>query len=176
LLALGVLALLGASAPSGGDAQTVARDATQASRQPYPIRITTEELEAQGGVPRRWRFLLPPGDSAEGRRVFVAMECFTCHRVASEEFPAPVEHGSGPDLTGVGVEHPPEYLAESIVNPNRVIVLGPGYTGWDSLSKMPSYAERLTVSQLADVVAYLQSLKPTDAPTPHGQSVTSPPR
>jgi hypothetical protein len=27
----------------------------------------------------------------------------------------------------------------TIVNPNRVIVSGPGYTGDDGLSKMPSY-------------------------------------
>ncbi len=33
------------------------------------------------------------------------------------------------------------------MNPNRVIVLGPNYTGTDSLSKMLSYAETMTLQQ-----------------------------
>jgi len=40
-----------------------------------------------------------------------------------------------------------------------VIVQGPGYTGLDGLSKMPSYADSMTLKQLVDVVAYLKSLK-----------------
>ncbi len=59
----------------------------------------------------------------------------------------------------MGAHHPAEYFAESILNPNRVIVEGPGYTGPDRLSKMPSYAETMTLKQLVDVVAYLKSLR-----------------
>jgi hypothetical protein len=59
----------------------------------------------------------------------------------------------------MGAHHPAEYFAESIVNPNRVIVKGPEYTGSDGLSKMPSYADSMTLKQLVDVVAYLKSLK-----------------
>ena len=44
------------------------------SEAPAPIRTTMKELHAQGGVPRGWKFLVPPGDAAEGRKVFVAME------------------------------------------------------------------------------------------------------
>jgi hypothetical protein len=44
------------------------------------------------------------------------------------------------------------------LNPNRVIVLGPGHTGADGLSKTPSYADTMTLEQLTDVVAYLKSL------------------
>jgi hypothetical protein len=39
-----------------------------------------------------------------------------------------------------------------------VIVVGTGYTGADGRSKMPSYAESMTLKQLIDVVAYLKSL------------------
>ena len=67
--------------------------------------------------------------------------------------------GSGPDLTGLGMHHPAEYFPEAIMNPNRLIVDGPGYTGPDGLSTMPSYAEIMTIKQLADVVAYLKSLR-----------------
>lgn len=127
---------------------------------PATIRITMDELHAQGGVPRGWKFLMPPGDATEGRKVFVTMECFACHEVKGEDFPhdSKTPRGAGPELTAMGSHHPAEYFAESILNPNRVIVLGPGYTGADGLSKMPSYADSMTLQQLIDVVAYLKSL------------------
>jgi mono/diheme cytochrome c family protein len=132
-----------------------------APQAPAIIRATMRELHAHGGVPRGWTFLIPPGDPAEGRKVFAAMECFACHEVKGETFLEPkTSRGSGPELTGMGAHHPPEYFAESILNPNRVIVQGPGYTGADGLSKMPSYADTMTVKQLIDVVAYLKSLSP----------------
>jgi L-cysteine S-thiosulfotransferase len=128
---------------------------------PPPIRATMNELHAHGGVPNGWKFLLPQGDASEGRKVFASMECFACHEVKGESFPQnpKTPRGSGPALTGMGSHHPPEYFAESIVNPNRVIVQGAGYTGADGLSKMPSYADSMTLKQLVDVVAYLKSLK-----------------
>jgi len=128
---------------------------------PSPIRATMSELHAHGGVPSGWKFLLPSGDPSEGRKVFASMECFACHEVKGESFPQnpKTPRSSGPALTGMGSHHPAEYFAESIINPNRVIVQGPGYSGADGLSKMPSYADSMTLKQLVDVVAYLKSLK-----------------
>lgn len=136
-------------------------NAIGASGQSAPISITMEDLHAQGGVPHGWRFLLPGGDAAAGRKVFAAMECFACHEVKGETFSGDAHPARrpGPALTGMGAHHPAEYFAESIVNPNRVIVRGSGYTGPDGLSTMPSYAESMTVRQLVDVVAYLRSLR-----------------
>ena len=127
---------------------------------PAPIRATMSELHAHGGVPPGWKFLLPSGDRVDGRKVFVSMECFACHEVKGETFPqaSKTPRGAGPELTGMGRHHPAEYFAESILNPNRVIVEGAGYTGPDGLSKMPSYADTMTLRQLVDVVAYLKSL------------------
>jgi mono/diheme cytochrome c family protein len=125
-----------------------------------PVRITMEELHRHGGVPPGWRFSVPPGDPRDGREVFVKLECFTCHAVKGERFPAPGKTAEdvGPDLTGMGAHHPREYFAESLVNPNAVIVKGAGYTGEDGLSRMPDYGGVLTVRQLIELVAYLQSL------------------
>ena len=144
------IALLVASAVSGATATP-----------PPPIRTTMKALHAQGGVPKGWKFLVPPGDLARGREAFVAMECFACHVVGGEDFPKTSKRAQepGPELTGMGEHHPAEYFAESILNPNRVIVEGPGYTGTDGLSKMPDYGDVMTVRQLVDVVAYLSSLK-----------------
>ncbi len=141
-----------------------------------PVRITMEELHKHGGVPPGWRFALPDGDPKAGREAFVKLECYKCHEVKSEHFPRAPKgpDTAGPELTGMGGMHPVEYLAESILNPNAVIVMGPGYTGPDGLSIMPDYSEALTVRDLIDLVAYLKSLKDErrhispDMPMPHG--------
>jgi len=127
---------------------------------PAPIRITMDDLHAHGGVPPGWTFAVPPGNAAEGRKVFVAMECFACHEVKDGAFPPPTKtrRAPGPELTRMGAHHPAVYFAESILNPSRVIVQGEGYTGADGLSTMPSYADVMTLRQLIDVVAYLRSL------------------
>jgi mono/diheme cytochrome c family protein len=129
-----------------------------------------DQLHKQGGVPKRWKFLVPPGDAARGREVFVELECFACHEVKGEEFPkaSKTPQGAGPALTSMGSHHPAEYFAESIINPNRVIVLGPGYTGADSLSKMPDYSDSMSLRQLVDLVAYLKSLTASGGHDGHG--------
>ena len=124
-----------------------------------PIRITDEELHRHGGTPPGWKFTMPDGDPEAGRAVFIKLECYSCHRVNGEKFPgSATERQTGPDLTGMGPEHPAEYLAEAILNPNAVILTEPGYTGQDGLSTMPSYADLLTLKEWADLIAYLKSL------------------
>jgi mono/diheme cytochrome c family protein len=116
-----------------------------------------DALHAQGGVPSHWLFTPPAGDAAQGRAVFARLQCYACHTVNGEAFPAPTGHG--PDLTGMGEHHPAGYLAESILNPNAVIVEGPGYTGPDGRSTMPDYREHLSLADFIDLVAYLKSLR-----------------
>ena len=126
---------------------------------PASQRITMDALHAAGGTPPGWRFTLPPGDAAAGRRAFVELKCYTCHAIKGEQFPlAPGESATaGPDLTGMGGHHPAEYLAESIVNPNAVLVDAPGYIGGDGRSIMPPNPD-MTIGQLTNLVAYLKSL------------------
>ena len=136
---------------------------------PASIRITSKELhESPGGVPRGWKFSLPPGGNVEaGRAAFVKFECFKCHAVQGEQFPAVSKTATdvGPDLTGMGGGmHPPEYFAQSILAPNAVILDEPGYTGPDGKSRMPEYNDTMTVRELIDLVAYLESLKGGEMP------------
>lgn len=125
-----------------------------------PIRRTMEELHKGGGVPPGWKFQVPPGDPKAGRDIFVKLECFACHNVQGETFPKrdPKPSEKGPDLTGMGANHPAEYLFESILHPNRVIVSDPGFTAKDGLSIMPSYNHLLTLEEAMDLTAYLKSL------------------
>jgi uncharacterized protein involved in high-affinity Fe2+ transport len=124
------------------------------------VRIGMDELHRAGGVPPGWRSSWPDGDAKKGREAFVKLECYQCHEVAGESFPpvAPDPARRGPALTGMGDHHPAEYFAESIVNPNAVIVTGPGHTGPDGLSIMPDFRDSLTLAETIDLVAYLRSL------------------
>ncbi|PYN98005.1 MAG: hypothetical protein DMD91_16270 [Candidatus Rokuibacteriota bacterium] len=156
IVAVGALASLA----YGQHAHHGDQDATTAT--PPSHRSTMQELHESGGVPRGWKFTLPKsGDAKRGREVFVSLECYKCHTIHGEPFPAAGADAKnvGPELSGMGQHHPAEYFAESIVNPNAVIVAGQGYTGPDGLSIMPSFADSITVTQLLDVVAYITSLK-----------------
>lgn len=119
-------------------------------------------------VPPKWRFAVPAGDHHTGRQVFIDYECFKCHEVVGEDFPAPkVEQGDvGPALSGMGAMHPAEYFLETMIDPNASVAWRikhhkdehKGYLGADGKSKMPSYNDTMTVQQLIDLVAYLKSL------------------
>jgi len=123
-----------------------------------PAPITMEELHRGGGVPRGWKFTVPPGDAKTGREIFAKLECNKCHEV-KPDFPKSGGAGdAGPELTGMGAHHPAEYFAQSIVDPNAVILAGPGYVGPDGRSIMPDYRDSLTFAELVDLVAYIKSL------------------
>ena len=72
----------------------------------------------------------------------------------------------------MGAHHPAAYFAESILNPNAVIITEKGYTGPDGLSRMPEYNSSLTIAQLIDLVAYLKGLQepPPRSPRYHKAS------
>ena len=121
-----------------------------------PVHVTMSELHGSGGVPKGWRFAPPAGDPARGREAFGRLGCFACHTIAGEHFPP--ASGAGPDLTDVGAHHPAGYLLESIINPNAVIVDGPGYTTSDGRSVMPGVGKNVSVAEVIDLLAFLSSL------------------
>ena len=115
------------------------------------------------GTPKDWKFTLGKGDAAEGRRLFVEIECHKCHEIKGESFPsvAADEKDVGPELSQMAGMHPIEFFAESIANPDAVIdadAKEQGYVGTDGKSKMPGFADVLTVKQLTDLATYLASL------------------
>jgi mono/diheme cytochrome c family protein len=158
-LGLGVMLV----APARGQQHTHGQPESSA-QSVTSTRITMDALHAAGGVPPGWRFTIPAGDAAAGRVAFVDFKCYACHVIKGEQFPLkPGESATaGPELTGMGGHHPREYLAESIMNPSAVLVEGPGYIGGDGRSIMPTYPD-MTLSQLANLVAYLKTLGASEA-------------
>jgi mono/diheme cytochrome c family protein len=140
----------------------------QAPRHEHAERGGKDEHE-EHGPPEGWKFALPRGgDPVRGRAVFVWLECFSCHQVKGETFPLPDPSATvGPELSAMAGSHPPEFFAESIINPGAVIDPGQGYEAPDGSSKMPGFNEDLTPQELVDQVAHLLNLKPpTAGPAP----------
>lgn len=116
-------------------------------------------------------FSLPPGDAGRGEQAFVDLQCHACHSVAGIGRAETADSSDLPSIVlGGEVTRVQTYgeLVTSIINPSHRIA--PGYPRdalqVDGESKMKNYNDVLTVSQLADLVTFLQSkyqLRPYDA-------------
>lgn len=98
---------------------------------------------------------LPDGDAANGEKIFANQSCQTCHvdLAVGPVFPGDPPLGLVAETRRPGYSAE-LYLYESIVEPNAYIV--PGFQ--DSI--MPSeFSKTLSEQELADLVAYLVSLK-----------------
>lgn len=106
-------------------------------------------------------FRLPDGNAAKGQEIFVELECISCHRVSGLELPAPVEPGPVTVILGGETQTIKTYgeLVSSIINPSHKLIRGyPEETvSQDGKSLMRVYNDRMTVQQLIDLVAFLQS-------------------
>jgi mono/diheme cytochrome c family protein len=86
------------------------------------------------------------GDAAAGKQVFVSQGCGSCHT-----FKAAGTNGTvGPNLDEALKGKTPDFVHESIVNPNAEIAKG------YAPNIMPqTYGSDLSAKQLADLVAFL---------------------
>jgi cytochrome c553 len=149
----GVLLALSVAVATGQQPAKPARPAQAPAARPQP--------HGDHGTPEGWKFTWPKGDPAKGRKVFAKLECYSCHEVKGEKFPAPTDKAKvGPELAVMGPLHEAEYFAEAIINPNAVMEKGRGYEAAAGTSKMPSFNDSLNVQELIDLVAFLRVLKP----------------
>lgn len=120
-------------------------------------------------------FCLPDGGINAGREAFIRLNCHQCHTVAGEKLP-------GPDPTVIAVPLGGEVLrvktygqlVTSIINPQHII--NPNYrvkyTDAAGRTLMPDYNGTMTVNDMINLVAYLQSrykLKPPEPAYPMHQ-------
>jgi mono/diheme cytochrome c family protein len=126
-----------------------------------------------GCAPDDNQFTLPPGDAERGQAAFLNFRCYDCHRVHGVDLPP----GEEPDQVivelGGEVERPRNYadLVTAVVNPSHRLAKGydPSLVANEGKSRMTIYNDVMTVSQLADIVAFLQAhyeLQPYE-PTPY---------
>ncbi len=115
-------------------------------------------------------FHLPDGDPARGQAVFVSLQCNACHRVAGADLPPPVVQPPVPVELGGEVPRPRTdgELVTAIVAPSQR--LEPAYRREQmksgKLSRMGDFSEAMTVRELVDLVAFLQSRYTVVPPPP----------
>jgi sulfur-oxidizing protein SoxX len=106
-------------------------------------------------------FRLPSdGDPAKGEAAFVAFGCHNCHRVIGTELPPPTVQPPVPVVLGGVVARPVTdgYLVTSIIYPSYQLGSYPKeQITANGESRMPHYTDKMTVRQLTDIVAFLQS-------------------
>ena len=120
------------------------------------LAACTEDPKSPAG------FRLPDGDVARGKGVFVARGCIACHLVPGMDFPPPHPPGGITPVT-IGGESPiaktDGELVTSILIPTHRVApqVAAELEAKGMKTPMPSYQEVLTVRELIDVVAFLQS-------------------
>ncbi len=118
-------------------------------------------VAACDGSPRSAKgFRLPDGDAERGLKTFMALECHGCHRIDGLVLPEPAQPGPLTFTLGGPVTRVKTYgeLVTAIINPSHRLAPGaPTDRITPALSSpMPVYNDILTVTELVDLVAFLQ--------------------
>ena len=112
-------------------------------------------------------FALPAGDIEEGKVTYERLDCNTCHNIAGIEWKGGSD-GLNVNLGGaVTIKKTYGELVTSVINPSHKIARGYKKQGTteEGLSKMVNYNEVMTVQELIDLVAFLQSEYEIRSPT-----------
>ena len=102
-------------------------------------------------------FRLPDGNVDKGREAFVSLQCNSCHTVSGETFPSPTSFNIPLGVETARIRTYGE-LVTSIINPSHVI--SSRYREelrQATQSPMTNFNETMTVAQMIDLVAFLQS-------------------
>lgn len=101
------------------------------------------------------------GDAERGKIAFVKHGCHTCHEVAGAGLERPSVEPPVPVVLGGLVDDrlSDAYLVTSIIDPSWRLAPHPDpqQIASGSVSRMPSYADRMTVREVIDTVTFLQS-------------------
>ncbi len=113
-------------------------------------------------------FYLPDGDPVKGQAVFVSMRCNACHSVAGVDLPAPVAEPPVSVELGGEVPHVKTdgELAGSIIAPSHRLRSHAANAKSGQLSRMGDFSEAMSVRELIDLVAFLQSHYKVVVPPP----------
>ena len=106
-------------------------------------------------------FRLPDGNADQGHETFLYMQCNQCHTIAGMELPSvPLADPPYVELGGK-VTRVKTYgeLVTSIINPSHKLASGyaKDLVSTDGESNMYIYNRHMTIQELIDLVAFLQS-------------------
>lgn len=104
-------------------------------------------------------FHLPDGDPVKGKQVFLEHRCNSCHEVAGVAMEKPVaEPAVEVRLGGKVYTHPTDgVLATAILHPSYRVAGPQEAVMSGKLSRMGDFTDSMTLRDMIDVVAFLQS-------------------
>lgn len=106
-------------------------------------------------------FRLPDGNAEKGKAAFVALQCHLCHKVDGVDLPPPAPAVKSPVLLGGEVARIKTYgeLVTSVIHPSHRLSeqMKKDWAQESKLSPMPEFNDLMTVSQMIDIVAFLQA-------------------
>lgn len=127
-----------------------------------PSCRNSEKKEARG-------FRLPEGNVELGKTAFIDLKCHQCHTVAGIDLPKSEAPSQISLELGGEVRKVKSYgeLVTSITQPQHIV--SPDYLaklnkGEGAASPMPSYNDRMTVTQMANIVTFLHAQYTKAAP------------
>jgi hypothetical protein len=106
-------------------------------------------------------FHVPDGDVAKGHTVFVSLRCYSCHSVPGADVPAPTAPAESVIAIGgqVPVPRTDGEIVAAIIDPSHRLTAGTGgaVASHGGLSRMGDFGESMTVRELVDLTAFVQS-------------------
>jgi mono/diheme cytochrome c family protein len=128
-------------------------------------------LGCQGGRKSSAGFYLPDGDRSAGKAAFVDLQCSACHAVHGvADLPVPVAVPPVPVTLGgeTPVAKSDGELVAAIVAPSHKVsrAYPEEKVRSGGLSRMGDFSDAMTVRQLVDIVAFLQSQYKVVPPLP----------
>ena len=109
--------------------------------------LDEEQMEIYDEIMEEW--------IQEGEAVYDAKKCWQCHLIDGKNF-GELEPGKvGPNLTGLGAIQSREYMIESIINPDALVVPPLKEHTAEGRSKMPNYVDQLAITDLMKLAVFL---------------------
>jgi mono/diheme cytochrome c family protein len=108
--------------------------------------------------------VLPAGEAVAGRQAFQDLKCHVCHRVSGEKGFSPIAELQAPMLNATLQLQTGSDIAAAIIAPSHSVSIRTSEAvkaqmSRQGLSPMGDFSRALTVRQLADLLAYLRTVR-----------------
>ncbi len=124
------------------------------------LMLTVSLFACDSGPDSPRGFSLPKGDAVNGEKVFMSYQCLACHNLVGIDFESVNKEMQPPILLGGPTTRVKTYadLVTSVINPSHKLASSYllNVAEPDGTSKMLVFNDAMTVTELVDLVTFLQ--------------------